>query len=349
MWTAPGETTCEDDDQVCMLQGSTRSSSPHHSSIARKVASWRKREYHLVPHHKCGSAMTNQAAEHMRKALAEHSGSGLPPPVLQKDPETMGLAFDSSMMQTPAPSCFAQFGRNPFEIVVSGYLYHMAVTGPETWLLQPFGATAEDCEPSFIKGRMINECKADSKTSYGAHVLRRGVAQVFNSSRSGSISAVLPDAKEYETYPQYLKRIDLDAGLLAESIWASDATLAPMRFTNDFMKSQPCSINVCFGEFYEDCGATWARVLRAWQLPEPEYSAMLNAAKKSCPHAAQNHVLAHSSNGWMKRQGLTHPPEHMLVKHLREMDRLHLNGKLAALEKHLGCLVSGKYTEPAPM
>lgn len=339
----PTEKISETSDQTCMLQGALR----HSRGMAEDLPLWQQREYHLIPHHKSGSAMCHQAAHAMERSTMR---AGMHPLRLHNSPETMGLALNSLMLQTPKPKCMAHITRNPFEMVVSGYLYHMAVSGAETWLHKPLGQVAKEysdpCKPSFSGGRMLNYCEDGNKHTYAESVYWRGGAQVFNSSKSGSIAAWLPAVMADETYPGYLKRIGLDGGLIASSIWASDANFAPMRFTSDYVESQPCSINVCFEDFYKDCKTSWERVLRAWGIPESQAGGLLKAAMKSCP---DSNPLArkHSSSRWMKKKGLPHLPEHLMVKRLRELDRVVLNGTIAALERHLGCSVSRKYEEPA--
>lgn len=297
------------------------------------------REYHLVPHHKSGWIMSKQAHVYMREALANLSS--VPPIQLEFSARTMGLAMDRSMMLTRNPSCIAQFSRNPFEMVVSGYLYHMAES--ESWLtLKKFGQAAPDCEPRFVDGRLSARCKEPSTKLYWMRKAQGGIAEVFHSTRSGPIADHLPDALAGETFPQYLKRIDLDAGLLAEYVWALNRSLKPMSFTKDFAISHACSVNVCFHEFYDNCKATWQRVMKAWEIQPPRYDAMLRAATKSCPGISWDTKL-HSSAHLAKKKKLAHIPESEMVKRLRVLDRTVLNGKLSALETHLACPLSGKY------
>jgi hypothetical protein len=176
--------------------------------------------------------------------------------------------------------------------------------------------------------------------------LLRGGAQVFHSSRTGSLAAWLPDAELHETYPEYLQRLDTNTSLLAEAVMASHSTLEHMRFGYDFAESKPCSVNTCFNEFYENCTSTWGRVLSAWEIPSPERSAMLQSVVQSCPEVS-NGAVEHSSSEMMKDKGLKHLPSYELVERLKDIDRQLLDGSLAALEEHLNCHVSGKYRKPA--
>merc|ERR1719326_77389 len=98
---------------------------------------------------------------------------------------------------------------------------------------------------------------------------QRSTANVFHNSLSGPLSTQLPDANANETYPDYLQRVDLDAGLIASFIQMSEDTLSSMGFVKDYFKDQSCSITTCFGDFYDNCNATWQRIIRAWEIPEP--------------------------------------------------------------------------------
>jgi hypothetical protein len=291
--------------------------------------------------------MTFDMAAGMTSALVE---SGLSAPLIESDPNIMGHAVSPSMLQTPGQSCLAHLARNPFEIVVSGHPYHMAESEP--FLLDSFGQAVkidhDGCEPVFTGGQAHFTCKnkETSARRYGQFTKYRSIAEVFRNSISGPLSTWLPDVSLDETYPEYLKRVDLNASLIAEFIFASGESLMPMSFAQNFTQSQPCSLNVCFNEFYDDCNATCHRVLGAWQIQEPQYSAMLRGAMLACPGVDPS-AETHSSDAQMRSQNITQKPEHELVKLLRELDRLLLNGTLAAQELNLGCPVGGKYAEPA--
>merc|ERR1711924_106128 len=99
--------------------------------------------------------MCRTAAHDIQSALANHVGAHAP--FVAEDQVVMGHASDPTMMQTPEPACFAHVARNPFEIVVSGYLYDMAESEP--WLTQiRFKEAVEtetrSCEPSVLHGRV---------------------------------------------------------------------------------------------------------------------------------------------------------------------------------------------------
>lgn len=253
----------------------------------------------------------------------------------------MGSAVSAPEMSVANYSkCFLHFCRNPFEMVVSGYMYHRA--NSESWLLRSFDNATSTLAETYPGG-----CQAGE--SFKCLALR-GIDQVFHNSMSGSLSALLPNAKANDTFPTYLNYIDLDAGLIAEYIWASNFSLASMDFTSGFMMDTSCKLNVCFHDFYENCRATWEHIFQAWQLPvpEPHYSAALDEVTRSCPDVTLAAQL-HSSRSMMKsKKILEEVPEHQMIARLRELDRRHLHGKLAAMETHLGCPVSRRYREPEP-
>jgi len=331
------------------------------------LPSWQTVEYIMVGHHKGGSTMFKEVNARTELACPDCA-------TLQNHEDVMGNAVDESMMQTPNPACFLHQARNPFEMLVSGYLYNLAGAEEILWANVTFAEAAEltsaGCEPMLIGGRMTGICKGDwgdpflqmeryvanmGKDStlwtiakggnYFRYFYRRGVAQVFNSTRSGPLSARLPDANANETYREYLSRVDLDAALLAESVFASDVEFSTTRFSWDYMKSQSCAVNVCYDEFSEDCNATWERVLQTWNMTEPHYSATLKAISPSCPGTSQL-AEQHSVSTLIDNNNITTPSLNDMVMRARELDRDFLNGTMAELETYLGCKVTSKYTDP---
>lgn len=285
--------------------------------------------------HKSGSLMTLEAATQINFAIENLPG------LLVDFSHTMGSAVYDSEMQTAEPTCLLHVARNPFELVVSGYLYHKAQS--EDWLDRTFDNVTEVIRDTNVPGG----CGPGANWICPAF---RGLAQVLSMSRSGPVAGVIPEALGGESFPEYLRRVDTDAGLIAEAIWASNFSLASMRFTSDFVHRQACSQNVCHNEFYENCNATWERVLHFWEIKDPHYSVMLEAAKHSCPNTSPA-AREHSSHVQLEKKNLAHVPEHKMVQSLRELDERFLNGTLASLEAHLGerhangepCRVVGKY------
>merc|ERR1719329_599116 len=107
-----------------MLQVATKSKQVQ-TNLTMPVQSLQ--HYTLFAQHKSGSMMAWEAAMSMQRAVGKESklrfhfnhalGSALSPP------EMVG--------PRGTPRCLLHFSRNPFEMVVSGYMYHMAKS--ETW------------------------------------------------------------------------------------------------------------------------------------------------------------------------------------------------------------------------
>lgn len=374
IWASTSESRCTDANREdcagssssnALLQVSSRAEL--HDSSLSAAAAWQDREFHLVPHHKTGTVMTHEAAENMMlaglNATSEQlpngvreedvveatysdtleeivSPSDLPVPWIEASMNGMGMATTTSMMETSAsPKCIAHISRNPFEVIASGYIYHKA--GSEAWLGVSFDDAGKDCHWEYympIKQAVPDE----QKSCFGTYC--KSMAQIMHSSHSGSLADFLPDASPSESYSDYLNRVNLTEGLIAESLWVVNSTFAPMRFVHDYAADHPCSTNVCLSEFSDDCLSSWQRILSAWEMPEPQYSILLEGAMKSCPRTSQQ-ARDHSSASIAEESNVAHEPEHEMVTLLRELDRLHFNGRIAAFEEHLGCPVSGKYKE----
>lgn len=308
-----------------------------HSSLSKQSSSWVKNDefnamrYAMLTYRKSGFLMTEAAWANMRKAIARMVLEDLPAPM------SMELYSDRSLEEMDLSRCYGQFVRNPFEMVVSGYLYDMAAA--ERWVLNTFETQGSSCSDLANNGK-------DSLPWSLRHCREMHSAfQVFTVSRSGPLSAALPDAHLNESFADYLRRSDVDAGLLAEYIFAQANTLSTMRMPSGLDNtSLDCTTRVCFNSFYDDCNGTWLRLLETWRIPEPQKTAMFQAAIRSCP-GADSSAQEHDSSEQLSKANISHPPEPVMVRRLRELDRQYLKGTLAALEEHLGCPVGGKYKE----
>mmetsp|Transcript_74183 Transcript_74183/g.135775 ORF Transcript_74183/g.135775 Transcript_74183/m.135775 type:complete len:388 (+) Transcript_74183:53-1216(+) len=339
------------DDTVSMLQFRTEHPRTKSSKVPiNPLGSWVTKDFHMVVHHKSGTHMAGEAVLGMQMALSSYLPIYWAPPLIDGPWTTLGIAPSEEMMQTPTPACHVHMARNPFELIVSDYMYHMGNAEPEWTEDVKFGDTLDlaDCPPILVGGRMSQFCvtsRGDVQPYWLSQWLT-GIKNVYHRSRSGNLSAWLPDVKADESWAEYLQRVDSDAGLIANAIWTFSTSLPQLQFNKDYMDSQPCSLNVCFNEWYDDCNAAWSRVLTAWQIEEPGYAAMLAGAKKSCP---EGNIFAdeHSSDYNMKERGVqAEEPSWRMVKRLKELDLLLFNGSIASLEKHITCPVSGKYKEP---
>mmetsp|Transcript_44645 Transcript_44645/g.74264 ORF Transcript_44645/g.74264 Transcript_44645/m.74264 type:complete len:369 (-) Transcript_44645:73-1179(-) len=286
-------------------------------------ASWSPDRYWVFAQHKTGTMMGMQAVELIKQAIPNipievHSGFG-------------AATNKKAMGNQDANACVLHIARNPFEMLVSGYLYHRSEA--EAWVQTQFGKAVE-------ADKKHGECGMDWFCE-----ANRGIAQLWQKSLSGPVADWLPDAGLNETFTQYLQRVSVDEGLIAESIWARPFSLGSMNFTSPHFDAHPCAINVCLSEFYEDCWNTWERVFSAWKIQKPLSDQMLHAAEDSCPKVSKI-AVEHSSSAAASRMKHSpeHPPEHEMVTRLKELDRQLLNGQIAELEAQVPhCQVSGKY------
>jgi hypothetical protein len=335
---------------------------------------WQNREFHLVAHHKTGTVMTHEAAEKMLRAAFEEesqdavaaalpegvvledvieasysddleqivNASALPVPWIEASMHGMGMATDTSMLKiSDTPKCIAHISRNPFEVLVSGYIYHKASL--EAWLGLSFVDADTDCNWQYLAPIRQASYPAEQLSCFRTYC--KNMAEIWHGSLRGPLSSALPDASPDESYSSYLNRIDSAAGLTAEAAWAFNSTLAPMEFVNDFAKSSPCSTSTCLSDFYDDCESTWKRILHAWEIPEPQFSTLLRGAMKSCPKKSSMAQQHSSANAAIEAE-VAHDQEHDLVAMARKLDQQLFGGRLAELEAHLGCPVSGKYKAP---
>lgn len=328
------ETFTVQDAQLSMLQMSAQTSLSADRAIPDAQGRGRRRRrsllalkrYSMLKYRKAGWEMTSAAFESMKQAELRMMLSDVAVPM------SIELRGDKSLDELDLSRCYGQFVRNPFEMVVSGYLYDMASAEPFT--LKKFGT---------VKDRCMDLIPGTDEWDYKHCREMSSVFQVFSGSRSGPLSALLLDAKLDESFSEYLRRVDVNTGLLAEYIFAQSNTLNVMRDSNSFLDSFPhCSMRLCFNDFYDDCNHTWQRLFQTWAFPEPQKSAMLLAAAKSCPETDSN-AHDHDSSELVSQLNISHPPESEMVRRLRKLDLLHLNGALHALEEHLGCPVSGRY------
>jgi len=189
------------DDTVSMLQ--LRTEHPRSKSSTYSVplfGSWVLKEYHVIAQHKSGTVMGVEAVKGMVSTLRLHS------PVIDAPESTLGRATNISMMQTPKPACHVHMARNPFELVVSSYMYHMAGAEPAWTQDIKFGdlLDLDDCTLIFHGGRMSPFCSSQrGLQSYAENLRLKGLADVFHSSHSGNLSAWLPHVKANESWAGY--------------------------------------------------------------------------------------------------------------------------------------------------
>jgi hypothetical protein len=307
-----------------------------------------QKEYHCLMHYKAGTDFCKQAASFVTNQSRD---MGRMLPEIYEDEGATEFAVKDEQMKAPRKSCMMHIVRNPFDLAVSSYLYSKADLSREYYFNKPFGQAVEDdlkgCTPGFIAGRMSDWCE-DRPEKYPMVLFHRAMAKIYMNSSTGYLTKILPTAKPEEIYSDYLRRVPPEAGLLASSIFVTEASYEPMKFAKDYISNsnQWCSTNVCFSELYDDCHGMWDKVLKAWQIDEPDFTPMLNATTKACPKESIWAKL-HASTHVAKEKKLDHPPLHELVQLLRKVDKEHLNGQLAQLESDLGCGSSSNYRPPS--
>lgn len=365
-----GAPACEIDDEVSLLQVTSTGRAQESHNLERErgqetsfgrtrntsqdamdtlVELFDGKEYHCLHHYKAGTDFCKEASAFIAN---ESERINLTLPHFYPDEGAMEFALDPELMKTPTPRCFASFYRNPFDLVVSSYLFDMAAPKIESYLTRPFGQAlqldSDGCTPGFLVGRMSNWCK-DKPKNYASALFHRSISQIYLKSHSGKFSTLLPKADANESYPEYLQRVPLESGLLAASMFVNDSSLKPMQFSKDYLERSGeldgCSTEACFTELYDDCDGLWERIMSKWGIKEPIYTPMLNAARQACPGRSE-WAKHHSSTDTATRSKLTYKPLHEMVAQLREIDRKHLGSQLAAVEKQLGCGSSGSYKSP---
>jgi hypothetical protein len=162
------------------------------------------------------------------------------------------------------------------------------------------------------------------------------------------MSELIPAARLKETFPEYLQRVDVDAGLIAQVIWASDDSLAPMDYISSYKEAWSREVNepiseLCFADMYTECFQVWRRsLMHTLNLPHPHLELFAASASKSCPNR-QETAEAHSSTSQQSEAGIEHPPLDEMVVRLRELDRAHFSAMLSEMEKRLHCGLGAKY------
>jgi len=290
----------------------------HHPASARK--------YVLFSHHKAGWTMTVEASKALQKLdKSFHFGSQPYACVMRSPPDLFSQPPDGDA------KCLLHVTRNPFEMIVSGYMHHMSNTSSErNWLWDTF-ATARSRSAQLSELSGLKEHLASN-------------AEVFKQSRQGRLASMLPDAELTEQYPQYLARIPVDAGLLAEYIWATSHSIASLAFTHEKIQEldQDCSMNVCLDKFYSECDGTWMNVLQRWGFKDASLVDLHDAVLQSCPGTSLT-AKEHASDSQAKKHGRTHPPESEMISLVRKLDEQFFDGSLARVERQVGCELHGHY------
>mmetsp|Transcript_30585 Transcript_30585/g.77897 ORF Transcript_30585/g.77897 Transcript_30585/m.77897 type:complete len:405 (+) Transcript_30585:4115-5329(+) len=314
----------------------------------------------LLPHHKTGTQMVGEAVELVNKFL---QASGCP--------KTDSLQYNWGvvpMLHSPQVAdtgeCFLHMERDPYEMVVSGYLYHL--TTDEPWVKRAMDKCYADrsaCAKRFTDGKQvqIEEAMQDMELNWGLWSLAdrcslwqraysNGTCAFHALSATGKVAAPL----KKESWQAYLNRVDVDSGLLANAMWFANVTFEPMSALHDLAAASSCSANYCLSHFNVACNETWREFFTtAMDAKEPGLSRLVDSVSGSCP-AVSAHTSVHStelmraevesqdatSAGGLKQDV---PPKGELMQRLRELDSTHLDGMLAKLAAKVQCPISEDY------
>ena len=314
----------------------------------------------LVAHHKTGTIISRDAHRviaHDRPLAALCEGAASPPLLLKIDRPAVdfardGAVFDRATRRVHRVPCFAHFVRNPFQKVVSGYLYHRA--GAEHWT-------------EWALDRL------SSKPGTGAQ--RRGAApalggaswdtQLFESARAvlwPTADAArpleprlsLPAARPGESYRVYLARVDETEGLLAELLRAQgemgsmEAVHGRVVASATAVGSAPLceSVSVCLGDVAWPRGgdaaaaAGWARVLGGARVPAAHAMRLAGALASACTLRGRSGNMTARGRGAIhatSRAGVADTERARRVAEVVRLDGEHFGGDLLGLERALGC------------
>jgi len=281
----------------------------------------------FVVHHKAGTIFMERSSELLNRELQRLCRHH----TMAKPIEVLDCGEEECRGTSVAGACSLHLERNPFEVVVSGYLYHRSNAEPE-WEEEPMDAAA---------------LNVSTKWAWKYHrALQRNIV--------GERHDALPRPSAHESYAHFLQRIDETQGLQAEARFASAVTIDEMvalhqrAMSHAAFASSPkhaCSAVACFSEFEGDvaaCVSTWSQRLLALQFPAGIAEKLARVASSQCPgsHTGSQAAASHSATGSVKT------PLHTLVARLAAYDLAQEGGKLAAADRMLGCPLGGKYLGP---
>ena len=279
----------------------------------------------VITHHKTGTWMAREAVYLMNLSFSKSTKTGrpkfpIPPsPMLSTCGYTLTLQQEKKQQIEDLP-CFVQIRRDPYEVVVSGYLYHKRQK--ELWTTLPLQRSIEVAEFQRIEREKVlikklyeksdrsqfamHEYKRKLRAPFGlwtSQFINSTVALATISSPGGALHGILPSPHydRNETYVQYLNRLTTPLGLLAEFCVAASQTLPSMLIlytyttrvsasrsveqTETLSKGRCLPVSFCLSEFYRDqihCGAIWKRILMSLGFPLGLVTRLASAASLSC-------------------------------------------------------------------
>ncbi len=315
----------------------------------------------LVAHHKTGTIISRDAHRVIAHdaplaALCEGAADASPPLLLKIDRPAVafardGAVFDRATRRVHRVPCFAHFVRNPFQKVVSGYLYHRA--GAEHWT--EWALDRLSSKPG-AGGQRRGAAPALGGASWDTQLFESARAVLWPTAGAAAEPRLpLPAARPGESYRAYLVRVDETEGLLAELSRARDEMdsmeaahrRVVVSAATAAAASPPCeSVSVCLGDVAWPRGgdaaaaAGWARVLGGARVPAAHAMRLAGALASACT------LRGRSGNMTARGRGATHATSRggaadteraRRVAEVVRLDGEHFGGGLLGLERALGC------------
>jgi len=248
----------------------------------------------VITNHKTGTWMARTGVAEINSAVEKGCWDNPMPFLAMQD---SGLILSNAM----PTGCFAQIRRDPFEVVVSGYLYHRS--GAEEWSKVSLQPTLEAAEKQRLKledaakvaglnAHSSSDDKRAARKEYFAgrnapfgpwtSQFVRSTASLFEATHpsTGFLRGALPPPKyeNGESYSDYLGRLTESQGLLAEALTAANITLPYMarlydhvaKLKNGSGGDSACVATYCLSEFGPEpgeCEAAWARLVGSVGFP----------------------------------------------------------------------------------
>ena len=315
-----------------MLCSASAAASSPATPLSLQPSGWRSQPLsHSTPcpariiqvHHKSGTEMVRAGARAINEVLRHYRHC-----VVSVD------ASCTTACAMPDDACVAHVHRNPFEMIVSGYFYHSGdntVAWDQKWLSEPM-----------MQERILNETDGCVPFEYkrdGALPVPRGVCDGGNTKnalylglRDAVLATQLPQfklalpAKPGESYQQYLRRVDVRSGLLAEYM-VTKRTRDAMLAAHSRGTKMGCHTSFDFEQFQTkrlvECQAMWQQLIIALDLPGQLRSRLAHAAAIASCRASTStdvkRVARRHSGGGNKTE---------VVDILKELDDHLLGGEL---------------------
>lgn len=326
------------------------------SSTSKKVTGCTSRiDVEVVTHHKAGCVMSRRAKEFITRSCSKwhvnvncaqeltdlgggRSGGIIPGP-------SGSNFFNPGGRQQSTNTHFLHVERNPYEMVVSGYLYHKE--GKESWCTSPLNRRLNNPPLAFYH----DQAKVVAKAAEGSSFNMMGTDTLDRA----AVACILPDVKTGESYSAYLRRIPPSAGLLAEYIRAMQMDLPDMVANHRTAATSDSAANLCSSTNSGDlqsCEDNWQNAFESLYPNQEWLSKELGkSASKSCSAVDHSSISSHKSSLLATLQRTRERSLNALTKELivqlQALDSAVLGGALGKMDQDLDCPLSRKYIPSA--